>query len=235
MNPPKLSKQPTHSMPEKLIPLDRSSVCTTTSGALHGKVHFKFPDKCFPDEGWTDFLVIFAEWHRSVSLLLTGTFKQAVLPFMEGPYVLVADILTDGMISITASKRTRDGMRNGCTLSIPILQMLEEVADNCRDILATCEERKIKSRDLEALRTAVEAHEYRSAAQTKGKALSKPLSPQELRVFEMIGRGLDAQQIARQLGISRSTVDGYTARIREKMGLASSSELQKEAVKWKMK
>jgi DNA-binding NarL/FixJ family response regulator len=58
------------------------------------------------------------------------------------------------------------------------------------------------------------------------------LTDREFEVFELIGKGRDAHEISRRLGISPRTVDAHRAHIREKLGLADSSELMRYAVRW---
>jgi DNA-binding NarL/FixJ family response regulator len=59
------------------------------------------------------------------------------------------------------------------------------------------------------------------------------LSDRELEVFELLGEGRGTRQIAETLGVSIKTVQAYCARIKEKLSLASASELVREAVRWR--
>ena len=58
------------------------------------------------------------------------------------------------------------------------------------------------------------------------------LSDRELEVFEMLGKGQGTRQIAETLRVSVKTVQAYCARIKEKMDLASATELLREAILW---
>jgi len=58
------------------------------------------------------------------------------------------------------------------------------------------------------------------------------LSDRELEVFELLGRGLATRQIADSLHVSAKTVQSFCARIKEKLGLASSTELLRAAIHW---
>ncbi len=58
------------------------------------------------------------------------------------------------------------------------------------------------------------------------------LSDRELEVFRRIGRGHGTRQIADELRLSVKTVDSYRTHIKEKLGLASASELMRCAVEW---
>jgi len=58
------------------------------------------------------------------------------------------------------------------------------------------------------------------------------LSDRELDVFHRLGKGQTTRQIAEELVISIKTVQAYAARIKEKLQLANSAELVREAVRW---
>ncbi|HWX23059.1 MAG TPA: response regulator transcription factor [Candidatus Binatia bacterium] len=58
------------------------------------------------------------------------------------------------------------------------------------------------------------------------------LSDRELEVFELLGQGRGTRQIAEALHVSVKTVQAYCARIKEKLNLASATELLREAVRW---
>jgi DNA-binding NarL/FixJ family response regulator len=61
---------------------------------------------------------------------------------------------------------------------------------------------------------------------------AQQLSDRELEVFEMLGQGRGTRQIAESLRVSVKTVQAYCARIKEKLNLASATELLREAVRW---
>ncbi len=58
------------------------------------------------------------------------------------------------------------------------------------------------------------------------------LSDRELQVFEMFGQGLDTHQVAERMHLSPKTVETYRARIKEKLDIATVSELVCKAVQW---
>jgi len=59
------------------------------------------------------------------------------------------------------------------------------------------------------------------------------LSDRELEVFDKLGQGLGTRQIAEDFHVSVKTVQEYCARIKEKLHLASATELLREAVRWR--
>jgi DNA-binding NarL/FixJ family response regulator len=58
------------------------------------------------------------------------------------------------------------------------------------------------------------------------------LTDRELEVFELIGRGLGTREIGSQLKLSVSTVETYRAHLKEKLQLASGTELTHRAIEW---
>ncbi len=58
------------------------------------------------------------------------------------------------------------------------------------------------------------------------------LSDRELDVFRRLGAGHPTRKIAEDLHVSPKTVQTYCARIKDKLGLASLTELLRAAVRW---
>jgi DNA-binding NarL/FixJ family response regulator len=58
------------------------------------------------------------------------------------------------------------------------------------------------------------------------------LTNREYEVFQSIGKGLTTQEIGEVLHLSKSTIETYRERIREKLGVKDSRELLRYAVQW---
>jgi DNA-binding NarL/FixJ family response regulator len=58
------------------------------------------------------------------------------------------------------------------------------------------------------------------------------LSDRELEVFQLLGRGFSTRQISEHLHVGFKTVQGYSARIKEKLNLTNINELMREAIRW---
>jgi DNA-binding NarL/FixJ family response regulator len=70
---------------------------------------------------------------------------------------------------------------------------------------------------------------------TSGRPSSDPierLTNREMEVFRLLGQGLSSVAIAKQLQISRNTVDSHRENIRRKLDLENSVELIQRAVQW---
>ena len=58
------------------------------------------------------------------------------------------------------------------------------------------------------------------------------LSDRELEAFQLMGHGLTTAQIADRMCLSPKTVETYRARVKEKLGIDSISELTRQAAQW---
>ncbi len=83
----------------------------------------------------------------------------------------------------------------------------------------------------EEIATTLAAQFVSGKAQSQ-KTPVEQLSDRELEVFELLGQGRGTRQIAESLRVSVKTVQAYCARIKEKLNLASATELLREAVRW---
>jgi DNA-binding NarL/FixJ family response regulator len=58
------------------------------------------------------------------------------------------------------------------------------------------------------------------------------LSDRELEVFRMLGQGKGTRQIAQDLKVTIATINSFRNRIKEKLGLKSSTEVMLHAIQW---
>jgi DNA-binding NarL/FixJ family response regulator len=58
------------------------------------------------------------------------------------------------------------------------------------------------------------------------------MSDRELQIFQSIGEGLSTTEIAENMHISAKTVDTYRARLKARLGLETSAELLRHAIRW---
>ncbi len=102
-----------------------------------------------------------------------------------------------------------------------------------------------QDRIIQAIRTVLGGKVYLSRAMTErllngmvdadgDKRDIDALSNRELQVFELIGQGVPAGQIAKQLNLSVKTIETHQAHIKKKLGLTSAHELTQRAIRWVM-
>lgn len=58
------------------------------------------------------------------------------------------------------------------------------------------------------------------------------LTDRELEIFQLIGEGHDMHEIARQLHLSKKTVEAHRANIKEKLNVSSAREVVRQAAQW---
>jgi DNA-binding NarL/FixJ family response regulator len=58
------------------------------------------------------------------------------------------------------------------------------------------------------------------------------LSDRELEVFQLLGKGRSTSEIADELHLSLKTVQAYSVRAKEKLGLTTAADLLREAILW---
>jgi DNA-binding NarL/FixJ family response regulator len=97
---------------------------------------------------------------------------------------------------------------------------------------------------LNAVRDVLAGEIYISPSMTKrmlfnhiqgtGEARSaiERLTDRELEVFQLIGEGRDMHEIARQLHLSKKTVEAHRSNIKEKLSVSSAREVARQAVQW---
>ena len=81
------------------------------------------------------------------------------------------------------------------------------------------------------LSDALATRMIRDAAE-QSPSSSKALSDQQLVVLQLLGRGYSTVQIANEMSLSVKTVEGYIARTKAKLGLATTAELLQYAIEF---
>lgn len=91
---------------------------------------------------------------------------------------------------------------------------------------------------IEAIRRAVALNSNHSRPirhrdrRSAGPPSFSALTDRELHVFRLIGRGGGTGDIARELGLSRKTIEYYREQIKSKLGYNDAGALRKGASKW---
>ncbi len=133
-------------------------------------------------------------------------------------------------------------------LVVLVLSMHDEAHYAERALLAGAKgyimKRETTTKVVEAIRCVLEGKFYlsdtmaqavtRQYVQGRTLAVGSPverLSDRELAVFEMLGEGHTTRQIADNLGVGLKSVQAYCARIKEKLNLATATELMRDAVR----
>lgn len=165
----------------------------------------------------------------------------------EPPDVAIVDLSLKGSSGLDLIKELSSHLPG---TSVIVLSMHEEVSYAERALHAGARgyvtKRESTDRIVEAIRKVLAGQIYatpdllsRLTERMIGRpAASDPegrvslLSDRELEVFQRLGSGQPTRRIATELGVSIKTVQAYCARIKDKLDLANSAELVREAVRW---
>lgn len=162
------------------------------------------------------------------------------------PDIVIVDLSLKGRSGLDLIKDLRAVAPE---IKIVVLSMHEEIYYAERALRAGARayvtKRESSNRIVEAIRAVRAGQVYANAdmlaqlaERIVGKNSAKPvsageaLSDRELEVFRRLGGGESTRRIANDMMLSIKTVQVYCARIKEKLGLASGSELMREAVRW---
>jgi DNA-binding NarL/FixJ family response regulator len=130
---------------------------------------------------------------------------------------LVCSITEEALFAERAIKAGAKGFINKKELSDHIVQALRQVLDG---------KMYVSSAMVQSL-----MHGSAERASSNGVAIND-LTPRELDVFLLIGKGASTAQIADQLSVSVKTVETHREKIKRKLGLSSGNELVRCAVQW---
>lgn len=162
------------------------------------------------------------------------------------PSIAIVDITLRGSNGLDFLK---DLKARGIELPVLVLSMHDEAIYAERALRAGARgyitKYEASSEVMAAIETVLSGEVYLSRQMTSrmlgrfatGKTPAGPsdvnvLTDRELDVFQRIGRGQTAREIAAELHVGISTVDTYRARIKEKLGLKTGAELQLRALDW---
>lgn len=163
------------------------------------------------------------------------------------PDLLIVDlVLEDGSSGLQLIKRLK---AKSSSYRFLVVSMREEELFAERALkagaLGYINKRELTDRILDAVRKVLDGKVYLSQHMTErllqgmvaGQAPStvssiSSLSDRELEVFDMIGQGISSSQIAERLNLSIKTIETHREKIKKKLGVDSTGELNRIAMKW---
>ena len=123
-------------------------------GAVTGAVYFEVDGEAFPDEGWSDFVVVVLSWWCE-ALAELGRGASPTLRFMDGPYAV--EVEPDGGSVVVSLRFLRDGDEARGPATLPAAELRWQVLGAARQLLEYCEREGVGGRDVESLRRGVAA------------------------------------------------------------------------------
>ena len=215
----------------------------TTEGDKQKKRVFLVDDHPLVREWLTNLI------NQQTDLSVCGESENAPQAFqaitLSKPDVAIVDIALKNSSGIDLIKN----LQASCpAVAVLVLSMHEEAHYAERALRAGARgyvmKRETTKKVIDAIRRILEGKLYVSekvaeiftgrmvgARRPEGCSPVEELSDRELEVFELLGQGKGTRQIGESLGVSVKTVQAYCARIKEKMGLESATELLREAIR----
>jgi DNA-binding NarL/FixJ family response regulator len=141
------------------------------------------------------------------------------------PHVILLDMRMPGLGGVAAVKRVRER----CPWARVLVLSMYEDAHYVRAALAAGAHAYLGKRTsatdlLAAIRALYEGRALEPAAEQKALDVQS-LSAREREIMQMVIEGQTSKQMASALGISKSSVDTYRARVFRKLGVDSRSAL----------
>jgi hypothetical protein len=134
------------------IETDEGSL-TLTSGNPIGEIWLRLDDVSFPEEGWTDFVVVVLNWWADAAAdLLEGDRRPRDIDFMEGPFLVRLRSLDDSLWEVALVTR-RETSQSAQILFLDGRAFARRILSTVRRILRQCEANGWITRDTELLRT----------------------------------------------------------------------------------
>lgn len=161
--------------------------------------------------------------------------QEAVESFRKHrPDVVVLDLRMQGMSGIETLRALRDEFKNACVLIFSNFAKGEEIYQAMKAGAAGFVLKEMPlDRLLDAIRTVHRGEPYMPSEVSVrlGKRLLAHLSPRELEVLQLVGRGLSNKEIGTQLGVVEGTVKIHIASIFDKLGVSARTQALIEAIK----
>ncbi|PYK95082.1 MAG: DNA-binding response regulator [Verrucomicrobia bacterium] len=162
------------------------------------------------------------------------------------PDLVIVDVSLPGANGIELIKNIRSEFSK---LPILVLSMHDESLYALRSLRAGAQGYVMKQEALANVLTAIQqvfdGRPYLSAAMSaklivsyaeapdNGKAApTDNLSDRELEILELIGKGHEVREIAKELHLSPKTVETHRAHIKEKLNLKNARQVTRFAVQW---
>ena len=162
------------------------------------------------------------------------------------PDIVITDISLNNSDGIELTKNIKAGHPG---LPVIIFSVHDESLYAERAILAGAKaylmKDKVSENIIKAIRTVLSGEIYVSDAILKkflhkiagdkagtAKTPIESLSDREFEIFRLIGEGVKASQMAKQLHLSIKTIETYRSRIKEKLNLPNASQLLQYSIKW---
>jgi len=176
-----------------------------------------------------------------------GSVTEALAELPEAdPHLLIADITLEDQSGLELIRRVHAERPD---LPVLVVSMHDEMLYGERairagargyltkgktdgNLVATVRELLAGGHHLSPRMQARALEQMAGRAAGPGQPAESALADRELEVYELIGRGFSTREVADVLRVSPKTIETYRGRIKQKLGLADSTELLHRAVRY---
>lgn len=138
-----------------IVHVDPDSLEMSESGALLGRIFVRLPTGAFPDDAWSDFVVIVAHWLSTAVGLRSGQTDRGILGFMDGPYQLRIEKEQSGTFAITPEDRRGRSVHVAGEPGVQLSEIIEQLKTAASRVLEQCTLRGIETRDQSEIAEAL--------------------------------------------------------------------------------
>jgi len=145
--------------------MDPKSLERSSRGAITGCLCWEFDGLLFPEERWSDFVVVVLGWWAKAWSMGVGL--EVVFRFMDGPYWVKLKVPSGEVSSLVVMEAGRDSrlVARGSATREEITEQLIAALENT---LGACGERGWESDDIDGLRERLDALRESARPPTNG-------------------------------------------------------------------
>jgi hypothetical protein len=133
-----------------LVRVDRSSFEMNSGGLITGILFVELDGVPFPDDLWSDFVVVVLSWWLEALAPRAGGASPRVCSFMDGPFhfEVQPDAEDTYRVKLVDQRRTAPVVER----KVPIREMVDAILGTAREVLDYCESSGWASPDIDKLR-----------------------------------------------------------------------------------
>ena len=129
--------------------VDASTLRPSRGGPATGGIWISLGDRSFPDEGWSDFVVVILEsWGQAVTRLLGGVTNHETVHFMDGPFEARVAMWPGSTFEFTTVAR---GARADAPVKTPSRIFVDSLVVAAAVVLSACREQSCWSVEADRL------------------------------------------------------------------------------------
>lgn len=136
--------------------VDAGSLTQSPLGSITGTVYWDLDGISFPDDQWSDFVVVILGWWIGEANRLLAGQRHGRLSFMDGPYQIeVQTTESPSRWSMQCLRSDKPWAPLAEWQPVESMQVIDSLADAARQILTVCDRKDIDNVDVRQLRAVL--------------------------------------------------------------------------------